>query len=146
MHAPHATIFARASRVRSRRTATTPSLDAPSVRYRTSARGCDRARHGAAANGHARALVIGVETGALAVAIAGGDDAAGCTALCVDASNAMLDRCAEALGRDREERRWRGRERARERTGVRFLRASDTKALKPYHGPFDAAAFSALGG
>ena len=38
--------------------------------------------------GRPGALVVGVETGALAVAIAGGDDAAGCTALCVDASNA----------------------------------------------------------
>ena len=95
-------------------------------------------------NGHARALVIGVETGALAVAIAGGDDAAGCTALCVDASNAMLDRCAEALGRGPGGKALEsGVNVLGNEHGVRFLRASDTKALKPYHGPFDAAAFNA---
>lgn len=91
-------------------------------------------------DGHARALIVGAETGALALVLAS-DVEAKCTALCVDASRAMLTRCAETLGRNLALES--GEDVLGNAHGVRFLQATDMRALKPYHGPFDAAAFNA---
>jgi len=93
------------------------------------------------AGGHARALVVGVETGALARALTM-DDRARCAVLCADASTAMLERGAETVGAPRALRQ--GEDVLGNARGARFLRVSDEmRELKPYHGPFDAVAFNA---
>lgn len=90
-------------------------------------------------DGYARCLIVGAETGALALRIASED--AACTALCVDASAAQLARCAETLGKTLALDA--GEDVLGNARGVRFLRCDDMRALKPYHGPFDGVAFNA---
>ena len=96
-----------------------------------------------ATNGHSRALVVGAETGALCEALVRGGETALRTVLCVDASSKMLDRCAERLGYGEGGALQSGENTLGNTPGVRFLRADDMKALKPYHGAFDAVAFNA---
>ena len=142
------------SRARERRRAPSPARASSTARD-DALRGCtecslpnERARADAVARamalpdtGHARALVVGVETGMLARALTT-DDGARCTVLCADASTAMLERGAETVGAPRTLRA--GVDVLGNERGARFLRADDAlKELKPYHGPFDAVAFNA---